>query len=66
MKMKRQHILYFSILSMLCLGMPAYAQDEDVDDDEIVVAPKKKVVKIPTYPTVEVKGQCIDAATKKP
>ncbi|MBQ3754405.1 MAG: SusC/RagA family TonB-linked outer membrane protein [Prevotella sp.] len=64
--MKRQHILYFSILSMLCLGMPAYAQDEDVDDDEIVVAPKKKVVKIPTYPTVEVKGQCIDAATKKP
>jgi TonB-linked SusC/RagA family outer membrane protein len=66
MKMKRQHILYFSILSMLCLGMPAYAQDEDVDDDEIVVAPKKKVVKVPTYPTVEVKGQCIDAATKKP
>jgi TonB-linked SusC/RagA family outer membrane protein len=64
--MKRQHILYFSILSMLCLGMPAYAQDEDVDDDEIVVAPKKKVVKVPTYPTVEVKGQCIDAATKKP
>ena len=66
MKMKRQHILYFTILSMLCLGMPAYAQDEDVDDDEVVVAPKKKVVKVPTYPTVEVKGQCIDAVTKKP
>ena len=67
MKMKRQHILYFSILSMLCLGMPAYAQDDDVDDDDDVqVVYKKKTVKIPTYPTVEVKGQCIDAATKKP
>ena len=65
MKMKRQYILYFSILSMLCLGMPAYAQDEDVDDDEAVVA-KKKVVKVPTYPTVEVKGKCVDAVTKKP
>ena len=67
MKMKRQHILYFSILSMLCLGMPAYAQDDDVDDDDDVqVVYKKKTVKVPTYPTVEVKGQCLDAATKKP
>ena len=67
MKMKRQHILYFSILSMLCLGMPAYAQDDDVDDDDDVqVVYKKKTVKVPTYPTVEVKGQCVDAATKKP
>ena len=67
MKMKRQHILYFSILSMLCLGMPAYAQDDDVDDDDDVqVVYKKKTVKVPTYTTVEVKGQCVDAATKKP
>ena len=66
MKMKRQYILYFSILSMLCMGMPAYAQDDDVDEDDVVVAPKKKVVKVPTYPTVEVKGQCVDAVTKKP
>ena len=64
--MKRQHILFFSILGMLCLGMPAYAQDDDMDDDEVVATPKKKVVKVPTYPTVEVKGQCIDAVTKKP
>ena len=66
MKMKRHYILYFSILSMLCMGMPAYAQDDDVDEDDVVVAPKKKVVKVPTYPTVEVKGQCVDAVTKKP
>ena len=49
------------------MGVPANAQDVDLDDDEeVVVAPKKKVVKIPTYPTIEVKGQCVDAATKKP
>ena len=41
------------------------AQDDDFDDDEVVVK-KKVVVKVPTYPTMEVKGICVDAVTKQP
>ena len=50
------------------LSMPAYAQDDtDDDEDEItVVTPKRPTVKTPSYPTMEVKGICVDAATKKP
>ncbi len=46
----------------------AFAQDDDAidDEEEIVVKKKKPVVKMPTYPTKEVKGVCIDAVTKKP
>ena len=66
--MKRHYILYFSILSTLCVGMPAYAQDDDesVGEEVVAKAPKKKPSKMPTYPTVEVKGVCIDAVTKQP
>ena len=67
MKMKRHYILYFSILGALCVGMPAFAQDDAMaDDEEVAVVRKKPTVKLPTYPTKEVKGICIDAATKKP
>ena len=60
MKMKRQYILYFSILCALCVGQPAYAQDdESLDEEETVSVPKKKQAKIPSYPTVEVKGVCV-------
>ena len=46
----------------------AFAQDDDAidDEEEVVVKKKKPVVKMPTYPTKEVKGVCIDAVTKKP
>ena len=65
--MKRQYILSFCILGSLCLGLPAYAQDDDLTDDETAVkAAKKPAVKLPSYPTVEVTGICIDAATKQP
>ena len=65
--MKRYYILCFSILCALCIGMPAYAQDDDaIDDEEVVKAPKRPVVKTPTYPTMEVKGLCVDAVTKQP
>ena len=65
--MKRHYILYFSILSMLCTGIPAFAQDDDDADDEIVAkAPKRKTVAVPTYPMTEVKGRCVDAANGQP
>ena len=55
--MKRHIILWFSILCALCIGMPAHAQDdESANDDTEVKAPKKPTVKVPTYPTMEVKG----------
>ena len=45
--MKRQYILYFSILCALCVGQPAYAQDdESLDEEETVSVPKKKQAKI--------------------
>ena len=46
----------------------AYAQDDDVfdDEEEVVVKKKKPVVKMPTYPTKDVKGVCVDAVTKQP
>lgn len=64
--MKRQYILYFSILSMLCVGMPAFAQDDDADDEIVAKAPKKRSVSVPTYPLTEVKGHCVDAVSKQP
>ena len=51
---------------MLCMGMPAFAQDDDVTTTRAVSVPKKKPAKVPTYPTMEVKGVCEDAVTKKP
>ena len=47
-----------------CLG--AFAQDETFEEDSVAAAPRKNVEKMPTYPTKEVKGSCLDAATKKP
>lgn len=65
--MKRHIILWFSILCALCIGMPAHAQDdESANDDTEVKAPKKPTVKVPTYPTMEVKGICVDAVSKAP
>ncbi|MBO7139743.1 MAG: SusC/RagA family TonB-linked outer membrane protein, partial [Prevotella sp.] len=39
------------------------AQD---DEEETIVARKLPVKKVPAYPTVEVSGTCVDAATKAP
>ena len=47
--------------------MPAYAQDDVTEDEEQETSVKKKpVAKLPSYPTMEVKGVCVDAATKQP
>jgi len=65
--MKRHYILWFSVLCALCIAMPATAQDDESADDEVVAKiPKKRVVKTPSYPTVEVRGICVDAVTKQP
>ena len=59
---------YFFILSFFnfLITLPAIAQE---DDDSGVAAQsliRKKVAKLPSYPTMEVQGVCIDAATKQP
>ena len=55
------------MLGALCFGLPAYAQDDEMADEESALkAPKKPVVKTPSYPTMEVRGLCVDAVTKQP
>ena len=64
--MNRHYILSFCILGAFFLGIPVYAQDDLSDDEVEVPAKKKQVVKIPSYPTKEVKGLCVDAVSKAP
>lgn len=66
--MKRQYILSLCIVGAFGIAAtPAWAQDDEAADEEIAAkAVKKVVVKAPTYPTVEVRGVCVDAATKQP
>ena len=47
-------------------GMTALAQDESTDSEPAAVVKKQPTTKKPSYPTMEVKGVCIDAATKAP
>ncbi len=55
------------MLGSLFLGVPAYAQDDASDDDELATpVHKKQVVKTPSYATMEVKGECVDAVSKAP
>ena len=64
--MKRFGVLIFSFFNVL-IAPTTYAQDDaTVDDETVVSAPKKKVVKVPSYPTMEVTGVCVDAVTKQP
>jgi len=54
---------------LLAMGtQAAYAQDDDALDDELETTVKKKkpVVKVPSYPTMEVRGICVDAVSKQP
>ena len=56
------------MISAVCLLISAttFAQDYDSDDDESKKTSVKKTVKVPSYPLTEVKGVCLDAATKAP
>ena len=62
---------YFFILSFFnfLISVPALAQEDDGEYPPAATQSlaKKKVVKQkPSYPTMEVKGICVDAATKQP
>ena len=64
--MRRYIILLFSFFNVFM----ATAQDDDevvyTNAEEPAPAVRKPVVKTPSYPTMEVSGTCIDAATKQP
>ncbi len=64
--MNRHHILYFAILGMMTTALPAVAQDDEPEDLVVKTVKRKSVVKMPTYPMMEIKGQCVDVATKAP
>jgi len=66
-----QHFNKFGFAAMaffLGMSLPMSAQDDvDVEEaTEVVAAPKKKVKSIKKYPTSEVKGTIVDAATGEP
>ena len=54
---------------LLVAGSQALSAQDDLtmdDEQETTVKKKKPVVKMPSYPTMEVKGVCVDAVTKQP
>ena len=53
------------LLVMFSLAFSSAVMAQD-DEEETIVARKLPVKKAPAYPTVEVSGKCIDAATKAP
>ena len=63
--MKQFNIIILSLFSAF-VAMPVLAQDDDTDSEEIKVVKKEKKAVLPTYPTKEIKGICVDAATKAP
>ena len=68
MKIMKQYFYIFALSLSLSLSFQtAYAQDDETDDEEMtIVAPRKQTLKTPAYPTTEVSGICVDAATKQP
>ncbi len=59
------HRIAFLGCCLLALGTQSvFAQSDDLDAETVVK--KKKVVKLPAYPTMEVRGVCTDAATHAP
>ena len=64
--MKQFNILFLSLIGLF-IAMPVFAQeDEDMTEEETPVVKKEKKVVLPSYPTMEIKGVCVDAATKTP
>ena len=53
---------------LLAFGsLTVYAQNDDTDEDDVPAKViKKPVAKLPSYPTMEIAGICVDAATKQP
>ena len=66
--MKRFGILLFAFLNAFVL-QTVCAQDDTAGNDDLIVSVKKKPVvkkKMPSYPTMEIQGVCVDAMTKAP
>ena len=63
--MKQFNIIILSLFSAL-VATPVFAQDDDTTGDEIKVVKKEKKVALPSYPTKQVQGICVGAATKTP
>ena len=67
--MRRYSILLFSFLNVFMVTSTMAQDDDDIvytTEEEPAAVVKKPVVKIPTYPTMEVKGICVDAVSKQP
>jgi hypothetical protein len=64
--MRRLRYLIFSFLNFIIITTPAIAQDDDATSEETTTQKKITRVVVPSYPTKEVRGICIDAATKAP
>ena len=59
----------FKLMALLFLmgtALPMGAQEEAEDAAEAVAAPKKKTKTVKKYPTIEVSGKVVDAATGEP
>ena len=62
--MKRYILFGFSLL--VAFPLSVFAQDEDTDDEDMEFAKPKRTITIKKYETRTVKGQVLDATTKKP
>ena len=62
--MKRLDIILFSCFNLL-ISTAAFAQ-EDSDEGVVKVVKKDRQAARPNYPTMEIKGVCVDASTKAP
>ena len=55
-----------ALLFLMGTALPMGAQEEAEDAAEAVAAPKKKTKTVKKYPTIEVSGKVVDAATGEP
>jgi len=62
--MNRQHIFCLAVLGMMGVTIPSIAQDDEYTEKATVK--KTAVAKTPIYSMMEIRGVCIDAATKEP
>ncbi len=61
----KRYIL-FGLSLLMAFPLSVSAQDEDLDEDEVVVVKKKAPVKKKNYETRTIKGRVLDAATGEP
>ena len=64
--MKRFSILLFAFINVFAIQSVCAQDDNDEADLTVSVKKKKPVTKMPSYPTMEIKGICVDAVTQTP